>query len=482
MCTVFHISDLHFGHKKIIQFGNQTGVSYRTGDDHIENMHHIITEWNKIVTKRDIVWVQGDVAFNQEGYDALFELNGRLKLVRGNHDNYFTTQDWLKRFETVESIVQYKGHWLTHAPIHPDELRGRKNIHGHCVDEHTELLTLKGWKKYSEISEGDDVYSYNSITHKLEVDTIKEFIIYPQYSGYYYTLKGKGIDMWVTDEHRVPFVDVKGTYRVLTAKEAFKRYRLDVIKSAEFDTSGVNLTDNMLRLYVALASDGHVRDSGLCRFNFHKERKFIKLCRLLEDLNISYKIMPESNSPYRVHFYLPEELKAWRIKGLDKKLLKCTKEQTSIVKETYSWTDGNRDLIFSSKKEEVDLLQHLFVTKGYSCKLHHRENHGFSKNRSYQLSVTDNTKQILTKVKDRVEKHYTSGQLVWCIRNTNQNFIARRNGSVFLTGNCHQNSIKNKYTNEYDMRYINVCCEAIDEVPIPFELIKSGEYWNIKKC
>ena len=73
----------------------------------------------------------GDVAFTQEGFDALFELNGRIKMVRGNHDNYFKTEDWLKRVESVEGITQYKGHWLTHAPIHPDELRGRPNLHGH---------------------------------------------------------------------------------------------------------------------------------------------------------------------------------------------------------------------------------------------------------------------------------------------------------------------------------------------------------------
>lgn len=131
MSRVFLISDLHFGHKRICEFGGQTGVNYRTGDTWQENMHTIIENWNSVVTKRDIVFVLGDVAFNQEGYDAVGELNGRKKLIRGNHDNYFSTEEWLKHFETVEGIVGYKGYWLTHAPIHPNELRGKKNIHGH---------------------------------------------------------------------------------------------------------------------------------------------------------------------------------------------------------------------------------------------------------------------------------------------------------------------------------------------------------------
>jgi calcineurin-like phosphoesterase family protein len=94
-------------------------------------MHNLIINWNSVVTRRDIVWVLGDVAFTQEGFDALYELNGRKKLVRGNHDNNFKTEDWLKHFETVEGITRYKGYWLTHAPIHPTELRGKRNIHGH---------------------------------------------------------------------------------------------------------------------------------------------------------------------------------------------------------------------------------------------------------------------------------------------------------------------------------------------------------------
>jgi calcineurin-like phosphoesterase family protein len=127
----FFISDLHFGHKRIVDFGRKTGTVYRTGDTCEENMHNIIINWNKVVSKRDVVWVLGDVAFDQDGYEALFELKGRLKMVRGNHDNSFTTEQWLKRFETVEGLVRYKGFWLSHAPLHPAELRDKRNIHGH---------------------------------------------------------------------------------------------------------------------------------------------------------------------------------------------------------------------------------------------------------------------------------------------------------------------------------------------------------------
>lgn len=132
MSTVFFLSDLHFGHKRITKFTDELGKKWRQGDNYLENMHIIIQNWNHVVNKRDLVWLLGDTAFSGEGFEALGELNGRKKLVLGNHcTERLKAQDYLKHFETVEGLVCYKGHWLSHAPIHPQELRGRKNIHGH---------------------------------------------------------------------------------------------------------------------------------------------------------------------------------------------------------------------------------------------------------------------------------------------------------------------------------------------------------------
>ena len=127
MGQVLLVSDLHIGHKNIMGFAGQ----YRHGQTYIENIHEIVKMWNLVVTKRDKVFVLGDVCFKEEYMDVIDELNGTKVLVRGNHDNHFSTREWLKYFDEVEGIVKYKGYWLTHAPIHPQELRGKRNIHGH---------------------------------------------------------------------------------------------------------------------------------------------------------------------------------------------------------------------------------------------------------------------------------------------------------------------------------------------------------------
>jgi calcineurin-like phosphoesterase family protein len=58
------------------------------------------------------------------------KLNGVKHLILGNHDE-FAIDEYFKVFNKVHGFVKYKGCWLSHAPIHPNSLRGKINIHGH---------------------------------------------------------------------------------------------------------------------------------------------------------------------------------------------------------------------------------------------------------------------------------------------------------------------------------------------------------------
>jgi calcineurin-like phosphoesterase family protein len=50
--------------------------------------------------------------------------------VLGNHD-IFPISEYQKYFTKIHGLTKYKGFWLSHAPIHSEELRGKINIHGH---------------------------------------------------------------------------------------------------------------------------------------------------------------------------------------------------------------------------------------------------------------------------------------------------------------------------------------------------------------
>jgi calcineurin-like phosphoesterase family protein len=95
----------------------------------------IIENYKKVVQKRDTVWFHGDIIFDPKYLEIVKDLQGNKKLLLGNHDiekkRNITLSDLLLVFDSVESLVKHKGTWLSHAPIHPDELRGAINIHGH---------------------------------------------------------------------------------------------------------------------------------------------------------------------------------------------------------------------------------------------------------------------------------------------------------------------------------------------------------------
>lgn len=124
MSTVWFCSDLHLGHKNIQRF--RTEVLSEE-----DNRKTIYDDWEALVGKNDDVWVLGDWCFDLDHVVEFSRLPARRKyLVRGNHDE-FDMRVYSSVFDGVFGLVNYKEFWLSHAPIHPDELRGKRNLHGH---------------------------------------------------------------------------------------------------------------------------------------------------------------------------------------------------------------------------------------------------------------------------------------------------------------------------------------------------------------
>ena len=121
--SVWFCSDLHFGHKNIQKFR----LHIKSEE---QNRAWIKQHWHECVSKKDDVYVLGDACFTVETIDEFANLPGRKHLIRGNHDT-LDTQVYLKYFDGVYGLKKYKEFWLSHAPIHPNELRGRVNLHGH---------------------------------------------------------------------------------------------------------------------------------------------------------------------------------------------------------------------------------------------------------------------------------------------------------------------------------------------------------------
>lgn len=141
--TVRFIGCLHLGHEWMaIHRGFKNANDYHT---------HLIEQWNSVVGKKDLVYILGDVTMEKkEFYPILDSLNGRKKVVLGNHDLGKHIPDLLKHVETVEGMVDYKGFALTHCPIHPNTLeRHYANIHAHIHEN--EVEELEAMSMYNDI-------------------------------------------------------------------------------------------------------------------------------------------------------------------------------------------------------------------------------------------------------------------------------------------------------------------------------------------
>lgn len=121
------ISDPHFGHKNLALHRG-----FATVEEHDQL---IIDNWNRVVNKKDTVWILGDIGMEKTShYHVLNQLFGYKKIVLGNHDLPQHIPELMKYVNSVCGMYNYKkkGVVFTHAPIHPDEMeRFRLNIHGH---------------------------------------------------------------------------------------------------------------------------------------------------------------------------------------------------------------------------------------------------------------------------------------------------------------------------------------------------------------
>jgi calcineurin-like phosphoesterase family protein len=141
---IWFTSDTHFGHKNIIGFSNRP---FRDIDDHDGSL---ISNWNKVVGKRDQVYHLGDFSLcsKTRRAECFHALNGDKRFVQGNHDEGFaefvqawdamTTYTkpaaWLGRMHTFKADNLRAE--LCHFPIESwDRMHhGAFHLHGHSHD------------------------------------------------------------------------------------------------------------------------------------------------------------------------------------------------------------------------------------------------------------------------------------------------------------------------------------------------------------
>lgn len=134
MSRCYAIADLHLGHKNICNFRPQF--------DSVEfHDKYIVDRIMKTCGKRDSLYLLGDCFFTKDSLRHLCRMSegiGKIHLILGNHDTDSKERQQVVNIalemgliDSIHGLVKYKNNWLSHAPIHGSELRGKYCIHGH---------------------------------------------------------------------------------------------------------------------------------------------------------------------------------------------------------------------------------------------------------------------------------------------------------------------------------------------------------------
>lgn len=154
----YYIADLHFFHMGINDRMDRRGFA------DVEEMNEfLIKQWNGRIKRNDEVVVLGDLSLGkaEETNDVLRRLNGRIYLIRGNHDKWLKdSKADLSRFEWVKDYAEMSDNGrkaiLCHYPIvcyngqFRTDAEGNHKVymlHGH-IHRTQDIIGLYEYKKF----------------------------------------------------------------------------------------------------------------------------------------------------------------------------------------------------------------------------------------------------------------------------------------------------------------------------------------------
>lgn len=176
MSAVRFIGCLHFGHTWM--------AKHRGFSTSAEHDQHLIDSWNKVVNKRDVIYILGDISMEDPlYYHYLNELRGTKRVILGNHDLARDIPELLKYVDNVQGMLQYKGFWITHCPIHPQELnfvRGNIHAHVHEVKIPEIKIEVNYWDKKDSYISGDGKGYYNVDAYRINYTPVTIEEIYTE--------------------------------------------------------------------------------------------------------------------------------------------------------------------------------------------------------------------------------------------------------------------------------------------------------------
>jgi len=343
----------------------------------------------------------------------------------------------------------------------------------YCVDEETEILTVNGWRRYDELHSGDVVRTLNHETGMAEWQPVESVHVFPAERRQLLSMKTRDHSSLTTLNHRWPvesyrhrrgeFVRNWKTSETLAASDR-------IIKAAPSADTPVEQkwSDDLVELVAWLYTEGTVTAHGqvkLCQSHQVNadlcDRIESALRRLFGEPSDSLAYGNRTDKP-RWRTWTEDRNKRWSLNRAASDLLLATcpekvpafwwlRELTSAQLELFIRVsqladgDGTRDEVRTPRMGQkdprrADAYQFALILAGYASSVHRR------KTNESVVSMHAGTRSCpIVAARLGAQRGGTQASvevvdhdgIVWCPKTPNMTWLARRNGSVYFTGNTH---------------------------------------------
>ncbi len=329
-----------------------------------------------------------------------------------------------------------------------------------CLDSETECLTKRGWIKYDQIEKTDEILSMDIVTEKCEWDKIDEIII--KQSDHILTMNTGNFKMSVTSGHRVlnkkRLWDKKGWSSLqYTLASEMKKTDYSIPVSSESARLEYDISDNMLKLLSWIVTDGHINKWGHISIS---QSKPSDIKDLLDILGVSYLLKvrdrdikeicgrkllkrPLPNIEYHIHAKDSQKIMKMLPQGRtipDWMFTDLSSRQSRLfilgmMDGNGGWKDTGTSGALHGEKEILERAQILCAQSGISSGF------GVTTRGHFVLNICTERKYLQLGNNGRFIKESYSGD-VWCLKTKKLNFMVRKNGRSFFTGNCYGGNIQ----------------------------------------
>jgi hypothetical protein len=328
-----------------------------------------------------------------------------------------------------------------------------------CHDAQTEALTRRGWVKYDDIQDSDEVLSFDADTGTSKWAPILKKIV-RHHSGEMIGINTLSVSLNVTPNHRILCRDRDWKrnwreWKFVSADSLPARVALPV--SGKSTNVGVDLSDEQIALAGWILTDGSIGWSGNSpRISVYQSKDGAEIDRIINALGLEHRVtvrnrqisvvngrtlvsepMPQkewrltADASRQVLSYLPEKgkLPEWADRLSERQFGVLL---DAIVAGDGTWDGANPEdksvAVVHGEKGFLDSLQAVAVRHGWYARI------SVAREKDYRLNLCKRD-TIQFETKPATTKSQYDG-VVWCLTVPLGNFMIRRNGAAHFSGNC----------------------------------------------